>query len=362
MSGFGLDRTTVGLAALGLTGYYAAKQYIEGCKVEVVTSGEKASAVLLQSECPSLTDPSKAYMIPTPYLCTGLLQTFYATFNIKRRDSTSDITYDRELLVMADGGTVSLDWYPSREPREGEERLPVVFTLSGCRASALQYSTTVAHRHTPITAPRPYDSGFTSDLRYAIDYVREKSDPAVKLAAVGFSMGSNILTKYVGEQGDKCPAISGAAITEDNFLNNKVFQPQVLGTLKRAMKRGSHVALNPEWGIDIDRIMNSTKLWEIEEEYLVKVNGYESLDEYYSKASAVHYVDRIRIPYLAINSLDDRITPPVGIPMDKFKTNPNLALALVPHGGHLAFLTGLASPRVWFIDPIAEFLSAITRS
>ncbi|KAJ1928137.1 hypothetical protein FBU59_007156, partial [Linderina macrospora] len=312
MSGLGLNRNTLGLAALGLTGYYATKQYIDSCKVEVVTSGEKTSAVvrnietegpvtlheLLQSECPSLTDPSKAYMIPTPYLCTGLLQTFYATFNIKRRDATSDITYDRELLVMEDGGTVSLDWYPSKEPKEGDEKLPVVFTLSGVGGSSQEYfmralAKSLAHgtqrfrvavfnhrgtSHTPITAPRPYDSGFTSDLSHAIDYVRQKSDPAVKLTAVGFSMGANILTKYVGEQGDQCPLsaavavccpfnikISGAAITEDNFLNNKVFQPQVLGTLKRAMKRGSHVELNPEWGVDVDRIMSSTKLWEIEE-------------------------------------------------------------------------------------------------
>ncbi|KAJ1937843.1 hypothetical protein FBU59_004634, partial [Linderina macrospora] len=153
MTKINFDPFNSGLAALAAVGNYARRNYIAGCKVRVVVSTDKSSAAfpakdgkdgatlheLLQSECPSLTDPSKAYMIPTPYLCTGLLQTFYATCNRKSRDATSDITYDRELLVMEDGGTVSLDWYPSKEPRKGEEKLPIIFMIGGVGGSSEEY-------------------------------------------------------------------------------------------------------------------------------------------------------------------------------------------------------------------------------
>ncbi|KAJ1937844.1 hypothetical protein FBU59_004635, partial [Linderina macrospora] len=155
--------------------------------------------------------------------------------------------------------------------------------------------------------------------------------------------------------------IAGAAMNEKNFLNNNVFQPQVLSALKRSIKRISHLPPDPSWGLDMDKIMRSRQICEIEEAYLCKINGYKDLEEYYVTSSSSNYVDSIRIPYLAINSLDDRIAPAAGIPVNKFKQNPYLSLALVPHGGHLAFLTGTFSPKFWFIKPIQEFTTAMAK-
>ncbi|KAI8323018.1 AB-hydrolase YheT [Martensiomyces pterosporus] len=395
----------LGLAALGVAWYLGRKRYIDGCRVEVVASDSKTSSIvrqtehegvvtlsdILHSECPSLTDPQRAYMVPTPYLCTGLLQTIYATMNIRRRDALSDIAYEREMLIMDDGGTVSLDWYPGiKSP--GEEDGPIAFLLSGVGGSSHEYHIRVMvkaladcsvgfrvvvfnHRgtaRTPITSARPYDSGFTSDFRHAVSRVRAKN-PKSTLVAVGFSMGANILTKYIGEEKSECPLacavticcpfdikVSGEAMNADNILNNHVFQPVVMGALKRALKRAQHLPLDPKWGLDMDRIRSSKRLWELEDAILVKVNGYRDLNDYYVRSSSSNYVDDIKIPFLAINSLDDRITPPRGIPREKFQENPNTALTLVPHGGHLAFLTGVA-PRIWFIDPVVEFVTAILK-
>ncbi|KAJ2398587.1 hypothetical protein GGI23_003154, partial [Coemansia sp. RSA 2559] len=103
------------------------RQYIAGCRTMLVTSQRKTSAVvvrggtaeggeaeqttlhdILHNECPSLTDAKEA-MVPTVYLATGLLQTIYATMRIRRRDSSSAVEYEREMLTMSDGATVSLD-------------------------------------------------------------------------------------------------------------------------------------------------------------------------------------------------------------------------------------------------------------
>ncbi|KAJ2737576.1 hypothetical protein GGI20_006412, partial [Coemansia sp. BCRC 34301] len=135
------------------------------------------------------------------------------------------------------------------------------------------------------------------------------------------------------------------AINQSNLLNNYVFQPAVMRTLMRAIKRAEHLTADPTWALDMDRINSAKRLWEIEEELMVKVSGYKDLAEYHERSGCAAYVDDISIPFLAINSLDDRITPPQGIPVAKFTVNPSIALALVPHGGHLGFLTGLP-PRI----------------
>ncbi|KAJ1937816.1 hypothetical protein EC988_007770 [Linderina pennispora] len=194
------------------------------------------------------------------------------------------------------------------------------------------------------------------------------------MMAVGFSVGANILTKYVGEEGEQCllsaavavccpfdMKVLGEAVNADSFLNNKIFLPQVIRSMKHSLKHAKTVKPHPEWINEIDNIITASKPRQIEEQVIAKINGCNSLEEYYAMASSSSYVDNIRIPYLAINSLDDPVTPPAGIPVQKFKQNPYLSLALVRHGGHLAFLTGTLSPRVWLIKPIEEFTSAIAK-
>ncbi|KAJ1831812.1 hypothetical protein LPJ63_004013 [Coemansia sp. RSA 2711] len=402
-----LYSSTIPLIALAL--YWGRKRYINGCRVRVISADAKTSAIVRQTEsegvvtlfdvlrnhCPSLSDPQTAFMVPTPYLPTGLLQTIYATMRVRRHDATSDVVYVRELLEMADGGTVSVDWYGGAGSKGSEESIgggPIALVMSGVGGSSQEHHVralakalassgsafrvaVVNHRgtaRTPITSPRPYDSGFTEDFRTTVRHIHA-TYPHSKLAAIGFSMGANILTKYIGEEGAHCVLacavavccpfnikVSSAAINESNMLNNHVFQPAVMGTLMRAIKRASHLQVRPEWNLDVPQIHRATRLLELEEQLMVKIGGYRDVNEYYEQSSSVNHVDNIAIPFLAINSLDDRITPPQGIPVEKFAANPNIALALVPHGGHLGFLTGV-KPKIWFIRPIEEFVAAILR-
>ncbi|KAJ2252714.1 hypothetical protein GGI13_003118 [Coemansia sp. RSA 455] len=393
----------LGLVALGMGGYYSCRRYIDGCRVKVIVADAKTSVVVRQTtdegmvtlrdvlyaECPSLTDPRRAFMVPTPYLATGLLQTIYATMRIRLCDRNSDVSYERNMLIMKDGATVSLDWCPSVEGKG-----PIALLLSGVGGSSQEHHiramakslvtkfkdsgfrvVVVNHRgtaRTPITSPRPYDSGFTDDLRAVVHHVRT-ANPDSKLIGIGFSMGANVLTKYIGEEAASCTLscavavccpfdikVSSDAINQSNLLNNYVFQPAVMRTLMRAIKRAEHLTADPTWALDMTRINGAKRLWELEEELMVKISGYKNLAEYYERSGCVAYVDDISIPFLAINSLDDRITPPQGIPVAKFTVNPSIALALVPHGGHLGFLSGLP-PRIWFIKPIEQFVQAIIR-
>ncbi|KAJ1726727.1 hypothetical protein LPJ61_005001, partial [Coemansia biformis] len=247
-----------------------------------------------------------------------------------------------------------MDWWPdhvtcSREQctrcHAGCRLLPAAQLLHFAKrlAPAKLRVAVVNHRgaaRTPITSPRPYDSGFTEDFRTTVKHIRA-ANPHSKLVGIGYSMGANLLTKYIGEEGTKCMlacavavccpfdvGVSSTAVNESNLLNNHVFQSMVMRILMRAIKWASHLPLDPTWSLDVERIKKATRLKELEKEIMVKICGNKDVDEYYDMASSTHHVDSIDIPFLAINSLDDRITPSIGIPTDKFKTNPNIALAL----------------------------------
>ena len=56
----------------------------------------------------------------------------------------------------------------------------------------------------PITSDAFYNAGWTQDLRFALLHI-QRAHPRAPVAAVGMSLGGNILVKYLGEEGSECP-------------------------------------------------------------------------------------------------------------------------------------------------------------
>ncbi|ETO18926.1 hypothetical protein RFI_18314, partial [Reticulomyxa filosa] len=71
------------------------------------------------------------------------------------------------------------------------------FWIRGCGPSKLEN-------------PLAYSSGFTDDLRQVVAHIREKY-PKRPLFGVGYSLGSNYLGKYLGEESNDC-TLSGAVL------------------------------------------------------------------------------------------------------------------------------------------------------
>ena len=63
----------------------------------------------------------------------------------------------------------------------------------------------------PITSPQLYSAGHTEDYRAAILYVRARY-PKAPLLGIGFSLGANVITRYVAEEGDGCRLVSAVAL------------------------------------------------------------------------------------------------------------------------------------------------------
>ncbi|KAJ1900500.1 hypothetical protein LPJ66_001432, partial [Kickxella alabastrina] len=381
-------------------------RYSNACRIKLISTSENSDEFttkimgtnehkdasniqrIIETQCTKLVGVEAKNMTPTPYLCGGMLQTVYCTSIGLKKDEQSNVTYDRETITMSDNGTISIDWYPKRT--NDPCTTPIALIMPGLGGSSYEYhircmvkvlaSGNVGYRvavmnhrgsgRTPLTSSKLYNGYDTDDFRDFTQHIVD-NNPGVPIVAMGYSMGANLLTKYLGEVGNVTPfvaavsiccpfdtEIAGRSLDAHTLLNDRLFQPNLVATIKRVFKRNMDVIKAGAIPYDIDAIMKAKRMSELDNLITAKTYGHKDCWTYYKAASSTKYVDAIRTPYLALNSMDDPITPYEGIPIEKFRNNPFTALALAKHGGHLGFFTGL-SPKIWYLHPVKEFFDAL---
>ena len=142
---------------------------------------------------------------------------------------------EREMLPLADGGEIALDWAVPKEVDDliDLKDLPVLGLVPGISGehfdlymqSAIAegvragYCVVVVNhrgaRNTELLTPRLYHAGMTDDLREAVAYIRERQRGR-DLFLAGFSMGANMLAKYLAEEGGRS-RIKGAFCVSPPF-------------------------------------------------------------------------------------------------------------------------------------------------
>lgn len=166
--------------------------------------------------------------------------------------------------------------------------------------------------------------------------------------AVGYSLGANLLTKYLGENGSSCPL--NAAVSISNPLNfTKAcpywtgwrFQTLLGSHLTRFLKESllPHIDYYEGAGFSLDResIMTSKTIQDFDERFTIRVGGWENIETYYKIASSEQYLPRVQVPMLFMNAEDDPLSPGQIIDKDIFRSNSKLTLLLFPRGGHIGW-------------------------
>eukprot|EP00164_Ancoracysta_twista_P007485 GFYU01010630.1.p1 GENE.GFYU01010630.1~~GFYU01010630.1.p1 ORF type:complete len:407 (+),score=79.63 GFYU01010630.1:110-1330(+) len=325
---------------------------------------------------------SKCNVIQSGYLPTvwapsmgGVLHTVLGTFRL-----VPEINYRREVLQMPDGGTVALDWSEKHVSGDhthfNEEALPVVIVFHGLTGSSedtyvkhlvdiLETSETrmraVVFNYrgcgdNPLTVPMGYNAAFTADAHRVVDYVKSRH-PRSSLFAIGVSLGSLILTKYIAECGDRCPLTAGVSISNpfcmatamenlEKGINRKLNTVLASRLKDFTVKYRGTLEQHPD--IDVDHILQSQTIRELEQRSVCPMYGYQDEFEYYQDGSSVNYIPSIRIPYMFLNAQDD---PFLGyVPWEMCRNNPNVLLVVTKTGGHVAFPQGLAPFNKTFMD------------
>lgn len=74
----------------------------------------------------------------------------------------------------------------------------------------------------PMTSPQLYSAGHTDDIRVAVMYIAKKY-PRARLLGIGFSLGANVLTRYLAEEGEHSRLIAGCALACVGFQSKLIY-------------------------------------------------------------------------------------------------------------------------------------------
>ncbi|KAI8098535.1 Alpha/Beta hydrolase protein [Halteromyces radiatus] len=363
----------------------------ETVKVPLDKSTSVSLLDFIQRNCPHLYGPEATYH-PTPYLFNGHLQTAYAAY-YKGTLSMDDIKYERDYLPMSDGGQIALDWFPAL-PKTNDQPLlvdtPTLVCLHGLTggshesyirgllevvtAAPFNYQSVVINNRgcgkSELKTPHLFCGAYTEDIRVAMKRIRSQLKPGTPMIAIGFSLGANILVKYLGEEGDKVPLTAAISVANPfDFVNSgdlldktafsrRVYSGSMAGNLQRLVRLHETV-LEKHDKYDREKVMNATTLREFDEHFTSKFFGYSSASAYYHDASSYRKIENVQIPLLCLNALDDPIANGACLPIEQVKANPNVILAVTAQGGHIGWFEHIRQPSRWMNKPLAEFITAM---
>src|SRR5579885_1082440 len=159
-----------------------------------------------------------------------------------------------------------------------------------------------------------YHAGRSEDLGRALAALPAPLK-AAGVVAVGFSLGGNMLLKYLGEQGAAAPlraAVSVSAPIDLALTSRRMMQGRrsVYQTYLLRDRRIEAVAPIAEITETERRLIARVRsIWEYDERFTAPRNGYPSAAAYYEHNAAQRFLGAIGVPTLVIHALDDPWVP-----------------------------------------------------
>ncbi|RDW83920.1 putative hydrolase, alpha/beta fold family [Aspergillus mulundensis] len=218
---------------------------------------------------------------------------------------------------------------------------------------------------TKISTGILYNARATWDVRQTVKWLR-KTFPNRPLFGIGFSLGANILTNYLGEEGDACQLkaavicanpwnleVSSVAL-QSSFMGLKVYSKVMGASMKKLFDQHAEQATkNPR--IDAEEIRRATYLHEFDRALQCGAWGYPTEGAYYRDASSIDALLSIRIPFFVVQAEDDPIVTAKGAPYQEIAQTPYGVMMATSWGGHLGWFE-FGGGR-WFVKPVNNFLN-----
>ena len=300
------------------------------------------------------------------------LQTLFPSFFRKR--TTPSLT--RERLELPDGDFLDLEWTDTTDKM-------IVLILHGLEGSLESHYTggmldalSRENYHAvmmyfrgrsgePNRLLRSYHSGETGDIDFVVRHIRNRY-PEKPVAVIGYSLGGNVLLKWLGEQAAAAPVTTAIAISVPFDLNSaalqlekglsRIYQGHLLKRLRESItvKSGVHTPPFP-----LHRLHELQTFRQFDNEVTAPLHGFQDVDDYYARSSSKQFLKHIHVPALVIQAEDDPFLPASALP-DEADLSPCVTLELAQHGGHVGFVSGNnpLHPEHWLEKRVIMHLGA----
>jgi predicted alpha/beta-fold hydrolase len=217
---------------------------------------------------------------------------------------------------------------------------------------------------------RFYHSGETTDLAMVIDRVAAEH-PESPLVLAGYSLGGNVLLKFLGERGGDLPpqlrAAAAVSVPYDlgrgsRHINRgfaRVYERHFLRSLRR--KAYGKLERFPDL-VPRARVDEARTLWDFDDVVTAPVHGFASAEDYYARSSAIRFLPGIRVPTLLLSAADDPFLPAAVLDDVRAtaRENPALHVEFIERGGHVGFVSGRVPWRPFYYAEwrVTDFLAA----
>lgn len=217
----------------------------------------------------------------------------------------------------------------------------------------------------PNRLDRSYHSGDTADLDHLVRTLRAR-EPECPLALVGYSLGGNVLLKWLAETGARAPAAAAAAVSVPFLLGHvaerlehgasRLYQWWLLRSMRARIRR--KFARRPA-PFDLERIHTWRTFRSFDDHVTAPLHGFADAEDYYRRASSRPLLRHVRVPTLIVHARDDPFMSPEVVPGPE-DLSASTVLELSEHGGHVGFVAGRipGRARYWLEERIPGFLAA----
>ncbi|MFA9213628.1 MAG: YheT family hydrolase [Candidatus Methylacidiphilales bacterium] len=267
-----------------------------------------------------------------------------------------NVHYERQRLGLADGDFIDIDWIKNNNDRllllfhglEGSSQSQYIkgfakhFSSQNFDICAVNFRSCSGENNRLITS---YHSGKSDDIQTIIDHIISNNSYK-NIVLGGFSLGGNVLLKYLGENGNKVPTLIKAAFAfsvpvdlaaSSKTLSqtwNKVYMARFLKSLNRKLIEKSEKFPNQ---INIKGLEKITTFDDWDTRFTAKIHGFENAQHYYQECSSLQFLNEIKVPTLLVNAQNDPFLAPTCFPTEVAKNHPYFHLETPKFGGHVGF-------------------------
>lgn len=317
--------------------------------------------------------------VPRRWLANGHLQTIAGNF--QRRHISLPPAEERLVQVAADVRLLCrCHWQPARKNRL---TLLIVHGLEGSSQSGYVLGTAsrawargwnVVRMNvrgcggTEHLSATLYHSGLSQDIERLAGELAA-SEGLQRIALVGFSMGGNQVLRAMGCWRAEAPVVAAATVSPACDLSlssdrihsrsNFIYEQWFMASLRNSFRRKA--AMWPG-RYDVSLLKGVYSVRDFDDRITARYMGFQSADDYYDRASAMHVLDKIARPTLVIHAADDPFVAISASSRRKLEDNPHVAFLPTAHGGHCAFLTRPAngsSDGRWAEAKVVEFFAKV---
>ncbi len=286
---------------------------------------------------------------PRPPWLTGDLQTLRNTL-VRPRPDLSPWPGETLSLELGDGDRLRARLHRPAGPAAGPP-LVLVHGLTGCedsvylRASARHF---LLRGHPVVRlnlrgagpgaalARGHYNAGRSGDLRRAFAALPAWLPGARDgLAAIGYSLGGNLLLKLLGEGNLPLPVLAAASVSAP--IDLKAAQVRMMAPRNGVYHHYLLRRMKAESKADPALLARLRSVWQFDQEVVAPAGGYAGAEDYYARASALRFWRGITVPTLIVAALDDPWIPGASYLAQPWSENPWITVLLPRHGGHVGF-------------------------